>query len=181
MAWRERARTVFSALFKLVPEEARNFWKGVVPLLLALTLSSASNYIFHIAVSRLLGPAAYGGLTALLAILLILSVPVGVIQTVVAKKTAVLRAEGQGEAISPMVSATGRTLLRISVPILIGLVAVSPWIGNFLHIGISSAALVGPYAVLAALTAIPLGVLQGDLDFGALAWVSIFGVGVRLA
>jgi hypothetical protein len=64
------------------------------PLLVAVTVMNASNYLFHVAVSRLLGPTAYGGLSALLAVMLVLSVPFGVLQATVARRIAVLRSEG---------------------------------------------------------------------------------------
>jgi O-antigen/teichoic acid export membrane protein len=163
-----------------LPAEARSFWKGVVPLLLALTISNGSNYIFHVVVSRLLGPAAYGGLAALLAVLLILSVPFGVIQTVVAKRVAIVRSDGRDGDIPALVSGTAMALLKVGVPIVVLLLALSPLLGDFLHISTGASSLLGPYAILAVLTAIPLGALQGRLQFGSLAWVSIFGVAVRL-
>jgi O-antigen/teichoic acid export membrane protein len=69
--------------------------RGALPLLLALGLLNASNFLFHVAVSRLLGPTSYGALAAILAIALVVSVPHGVVQTVVAKRVSLLRVSGQ--------------------------------------------------------------------------------------
>ena len=55
----------------LIGSDVERFWRGLVPLLTALTLLNASNYIFHVAISRLLGPSLYGGVAALLAVMLL--------------------------------------------------------------------------------------------------------------
>src|SRR5687767_7484197 len=79
----------------LLPITVRRFTQESILLLLGLGLLNGSNYLFHVAVSRLLGPSEYGALAALLAVAMVLSVPFGVIQTVVAQRTATLRASGR--------------------------------------------------------------------------------------
>ena len=68
-----------------LPAGARDFSEQAVLLLLTLGLLNVSNYVFHIVVSRLLGPSEYGALAALLALFLVLSVPFCVLQTVAAR------------------------------------------------------------------------------------------------
>jgi glycosyltransferase involved in cell wall biosynthesis/O-antigen/teichoic acid export membrane protein len=166
-------------LRRLIPVEARRFWLGLFPLLLALTLSNGSNYIFHVAISRLLGPSRYGALAALLAVIMILSVPFGVVQTIVARRTSLSRSAGRNDGAGMAVGAIRRFGWLGAAAGLI-LILASPILSGFLHIGVLPAALIGPYACLALMTSVPSGVLQGELRFQSLAAASVIGVATRL-
>jgi glycosyltransferase involved in cell wall biosynthesis/O-antigen/teichoic acid export membrane protein len=168
-------------LVRLIPSDTRRFWRGLLPLLLALTLSNGSNYIFHVVISRLLGPSRYGALAALLAVILILSVPFGVLQTIVAKRTALLRTEGTEDETGNLAVGATRSLTLLGAGAAVILIMVSPILSGFLHTGVVPAALIGPYAGLALLTSVPLGVLQGELRFHHLATAAVVGVMTRLA
>lgn len=164
----------------LVSIETREFIRGALPLFLALGLLNASNYLFHVVASRLLGPAQYGALAALLAFMLVVSVPCGVLQTVVAKRVAVLRARGDEATPTGFIGGTLR-----SVALLAGLGAVllamlTPLIAALVHVGLGPPLLLGPFLFLAMLTSVPLGVLQGRLRFGAVGLTTAVGVLVRL-
>jgi glycosyltransferase involved in cell wall biosynthesis/O-antigen/teichoic acid export membrane protein len=151
-------------------------------LLLAIGLLNGSNYLFHVGVSRALGPSDYGALAALLAVLMILSVPLGVLQTVAAQRAAALRAQGRSEEINPFAESTARGVLPIAVvAAVVTLVLGAPVLAVFLNVSFASSSLLAPYVVLAALSAIPLGVLQGAMRFGAFALLVVTGVVVRLA
>ena len=79
----------------------RIFRRDALALLVSLGIMSASNYAFHLIVSRSLGPGEYGALSSLLAVLLVMSVPLNTLQTVVAKRTAELRGAGRAPGIPP--------------------------------------------------------------------------------
>jgi glycosyltransferase involved in cell wall biosynthesis/O-antigen/teichoic acid export membrane protein len=158
-----------------------HFSREAALLLLALGLLNASNYLFHVGVSRLLGPSDYGALAALLALLMVLAVPVSVLQTVVAQRTAALRAQGRSGEITAFAGATAKGVFPFAaVGGLVALVLGTPVLAVFLDVSVASSSLLAPYVVLAALSAIPLGVLQGGLRFGAFAALVIVGVVVRL-
>lgn len=151
-------------------------------LLLAVGLLNASNYLFHVAVSRSLGPSDYGALAALLAVLMVLSVPFAVLQTVVAQRTAALRAQDRTHEMGAFAAATARAVLPLALAtgfatLLVG----APLLSVFLNVSLASSSLLAPYVLLATLGAIPLGVLQGAMRFGALAVVVLSSVAVRLA
>jgi len=151
-------------------------------LVLALGVLNGSNYLFHVVVSRQLGPSDYGALAALLAILLVLSVPQGVLQTVVAQRAAALRAQGRSEDVVELTAATTRGVLPLVVAAgFASLVLAGPLFAIFLDVSLASASLLAPVVVLGTLGAIPLGVLQGSMRFGAFAVVVLGGVAVRLA
>lgn len=165
---------------RFLPASVRELARGTVPLLLALGLLNASNYIFHVAVSRLLGPAEYGALASLLAVVIVLSVPLSVTQTVVAKRAAVLRASGRSEEIDALAVGTARAMAGFGLAGLIVLVAVSPGLAWFLRTEAGPAALLGPFWLLSLLLSVPMGVIQGRLQFTALGAVALLGVAVRL-
>jgi glycosyltransferase involved in cell wall biosynthesis/O-antigen/teichoic acid export membrane protein len=158
-----------------------DFSRATGLLLLAIGLLNGSNYLFHVAVSRLMGPSDYGALAALLAVLMILSVPFGVLQTVVAQRTAALGAKGRSNEILAFVRTT--TFGVVPVALVAGatvLVLAAPVIAMFFDVSFASASLLAPFVLLATLLAIPLGVLQGSMRFGAFAVLILSGVVIRL-
>jgi glycosyltransferase involved in cell wall biosynthesis/O-antigen/teichoic acid export membrane protein len=159
---------------------ASRFWRQSVVLLLALSVLNASNYVFHVVVSRLLGPASYGSLASLLAVVLVLSVPFSVLQTVLAQRTAALAvAGGRDRAVELAADAVkGLTPVALLFGAIVALAA--PAFAFFLHLGVVSALLLAPYVVLSMLASVPQGVLQGRLRFAALGAVMVGGVALRL-
>jgi O-antigen/teichoic acid export membrane protein len=143
----------------------------------AMVAANALNYAFNLVMSRLLGPADYGALGALLALVLVGTVPGVAFQAVVARHTA-LAGEAVGRLWSWVLVAAavaGGALGLLAV-------AASPALAAFLHLPS-----LGPCLWLAAaLLPLPLlsatqGMLQGREWFGALAAVLLTAAGVRLA
>jgi O-antigen/teichoic acid export membrane protein len=143
----------------------------------AMAAANALNYAFNLVMSRLLGPADYGALGALLALVLVGTVPGVALQAVVARHTTLA-----GEAV-------GRLWSRVLVAVVaaggaLGLltVAAGPAVAGFLHLRS-----LGPCLWLAAaLLPLPLlsavqGMLQGREWFGILAAVLLAAAAGRLA
>jgi glycosyltransferase involved in cell wall biosynthesis/O-antigen/teichoic acid export membrane protein len=147
------------------------------PLLLALAVLNASNYAFHVAATRALGPGDYGQLASLLAALMVLSVPFAVVQTLVAKRAAALR---PGDDPAQLAAGVLKALLPLGLVGGAALAAASPLLASFLKATTPEVALLGPYAALSAILAAQSGILQGRLRFGALAWLTAVGVAARL-
>src|SRR5262245_10052984 len=149
---------------------------------MAPTMAAANglNYAFNLVMLRLLQPADYGALGALLAVILIGTVPGLALQAVVARHTA-LRA-GDHDAVAELWS---RTLVAVSwVSLGLGLVAAAaaPALAAFLHLGSLAPALwlaanILPLALVATLQ----GMLQGVQRFGVLAAVLLLNAEIRLA
>ncbi len=150
-------------------------------MLFSLVLLNGSNFLLHILLGRLLGPSEYGALAALLAVFMVFSVPVGIVQTVVAKRTAGLLGAGRHAEAAALASGATKAHVAIGTLALLLGVAASPAIASFLHVGSATAALLGPYTLLTLLAGVPLGVLQGRMQFGTLATVIVAGVGMRVA
>jgi glycosyltransferase involved in cell wall biosynthesis/O-antigen/teichoic acid export membrane protein len=158
-----------------------DFFRGTGLLILAIGLLNGSNYLFHVAVSRLLGPSEYGALAALLAVMMILSVPLAVLQTVAAERAAALRAQGRSEEVSRFAAVTMSGILPIAViAAVVTLVAGAPLLAVFLDVSLVSSALLAPVVLLSILGAIPLGVLQGVMRFGAFGVLVVSNVAIRL-
>jgi O-antigen/teichoic acid export membrane protein len=137
-------------------------------------LANAGNYAFNLVMAFLLGPEAYGALAALLALVLVGSVPGLALQAVVARRTTLARGAAWPGA-AWLVGRAGLGLVLLTV-------LAGPGLVLFLHL--DSAVPVGWLAL--ALAPTPLlfavqGLLQGRERFGALAAVMLAGAVVKLA
>jgi O-antigen/teichoic acid export membrane protein len=137
-------------------------------------LGSITNYGSNIIFSRLLSPASYGDLTALLAFSVIAAVPTGAAQTIVAERIAVLLARGEHDqarylirhafAHVGMIALTLGFLYAMSIPLLkqaLSLQAIGPAIA------------LAPLLILSFFIPVAYGVLQGMERFIALGAVML--------
>jgi glycosyltransferase involved in cell wall biosynthesis/O-antigen/teichoic acid export membrane protein len=159
----------------------RDFWRQTALLLAVLGVVNGSNYAFHVVVSRMLGPSDYGALAALLAVLLVMSVPFGVIQTAVAHKAAAARAAGRPQDVRPLaLTALKTTTVLAYVAGFVVAVVGAPLLSIFLRVDLGSALLLAPYVVASIPASVAQGVLQGERRFGALASVQLTAAVLRL-
>ncbi|HET9061395.1 MAG TPA: glycosyltransferase [Acidimicrobiales bacterium] len=149
-------------------ESNRRGWV-VAGITLAANLGS---FLFLVLVARSATPAVYGGLAALAALTLIFDVPANALQVAVGNRV--------GEA--PLVagpllidaSALGAGLCTL-------LLAVSPLVEAFLHLpSITSALLLGAYALPVGISVVPKGVLASRGRLPVLAVGLLAGIVVRL-
>lgn len=161
---------------------ASHLLTGGAPLLIAgMTAVNIANLVFHVVVSRNLGPASYGALGALLSIVLVLTVPVGALQAVITREVAARRAT-TGPGVVPLV--VGPLLAEAVVwgaggAIVLGL--ASPVMRSFLHLpSLSAALLLSAYVVPVAIGLVPKAVLLGEQRFGRVALALVAGATVRL-
>jgi len=146
----------------------------------AMGVGNVLNYAYNLAMVRPLGPAGYGALAALLALVLIGAFPGMALQVVVARHTA-LRGNDQ-RAIGELWAGTLTVTLVGGAGLgLLGVLA-APAVTGFLHLGSIVPAL-WLAAALAPLPAIAAtqGMLQGRERFGALAAVLLAAAGGKLA
>jgi O-antigen/teichoic acid export membrane protein len=143
----------------------------------AMAAANGLNYAFNVVMSRELGPADYGALGALLAVVLVGTVPGVALQAVVARHTALAR----DDATAGLWAAVLVAVLGVGAALgLLALIA-SPGLRAFMHLGS-----LAPCLWLAvALLPLPLlssvhGMLQGREWFGALAAVLLVDAAGRL-
>ena len=149
--------------------------RGAVSFLFATAGVNISNFLFHIVISRLLGPAHYGAVGAILSILSLLTVPVGAAQLAVTQ--AVIGHIENDESFS-----LSRLIWRA---IVIGVIAelafasLTPLIDGFLHIGSPiPLLLVSTWIPLATVGAVLQGSLIGEYRFRAVAFATFVGGGL---
>ncbi|HEV3497228.1 MAG TPA: hypothetical protein VHA34_12850 [Actinomycetes bacterium] len=157
---------------------SRSLRRDALVLAVGMGVANAGNYAFNVVMAFLLGPEAYGALAALLAVVLVGSVPGLALQAVVARRTALATGAGLGAAWPGVGWLVGRAGLGLALLC----VLAGPALVLFLHL--DSAV---PVVWLAlALAPTPLlfavqGLLQGRERFGALAAVMVAGAAVKLA
>lgn len=137
----------------------------------ALMAANASNYFLAVAGSHRLSTSSYGLLSALLAVLLVASVPALALQAVVARRTATERLSLPG--------AVRLGLLTGGISVVVG-VAALPGLVIFLHVPHHGIAVVWAVAGLLPVTVLGAvqGHLQGDEAFGRLSvLVLVVGLG----
>ena len=152
---------------------------GTTAIMLALTTAAAAvNYASNLVFSRVLTPAAYGDLTALLALTVIVAIPTGAAQTVVADRLAVHSAAGDRTRVSYLVRhAVAHIALYAGI---VGLVYIAcmPFLPRLLSLQSSGTAwALAPMLVLSFFMPLAFGILQGLERFIALGlvmfWVSL--------
>jgi O-antigen/teichoic acid export membrane protein len=151
---------------------------GSALLLVTLNLASALHFAFHIAMARLLGPAGYGAIAALLAILYVLNVFAESVATVLARYTAHEPDPGRlHDLLRRGLRKGGRATLALAA---LYLTAAVP-LGRWLRIPYPLMALFGLSLVGVGLLPVHRGALQGWKRFGDLGLNMIWEVLAKLA
>jgi len=150
---------------------------GSVLLLVTLNVANALHFAFHIAMARLLGPAGYGALSALLAILYVLNVFAESVQTILARYAS--REPDRGrlhDLLRRALRKGGRATLAMTAVLLAAGVPLGIW----LRIPYPLMALFSLSTVGVGLLPIHRGVLQGMKRFRALGENMIWEVLAKL-
>jgi O-antigen/teichoic acid export membrane protein len=144
---------------------------GAILSLATLVLNGAA-YVYNIACIRYLGSQVYGDVAAMLALFALVSLPLGSIQSLIAREVAQLPTVG---AVGGLLRRAGATAVALGVGLtLIGLV-LADRIRDLLNVESRSIVLAGLSAIIFAVVAAVLyGFLQGSLRFTALG--VIYGV-----
>ena len=153
--------------------------RGGLVLAPSIGLTHGLHYTYNVVMAAVLGPAAFGALGALLALLLLGSVPGIALQAVAARHTALLAQEGGDQR------SLWRSLLQLAAwwgaALAVVTVAASPVLGAWLHLD-------SPVPVLAlALALAPStfsyasqGMLQGREAFGGFVVVGLVNAVAKL-
>jgi O-antigen/teichoic acid export membrane protein len=130
------------------------------------------NFLFHVVMSRQLGPSSYGALNALLGVMSILTVPLGAVQLAVTQ--AVVSSGPRAHSLRSLVcrSAVGGGVAMMA------LLSLCPALASYLNLhSLLSLALVGGWIPLAVVGAVVQGALLGELRFLPVAVGTFFGLG----
>jgi glycosyltransferase involved in cell wall biosynthesis/O-antigen/teichoic acid export membrane protein len=141
---------------------------------IAAVLAAGGNLVFHAVASRVVGPADYGALGALLAAMLALAVPLTSVQVAVTRVVA--RAEGPTDA-----RELYRRTARWSFVFALVVAVAAPAMGWLLRVDdLVLVAAIGPYVGIAVVGAVGRGVQTGRRKVGVVAGSYVLAVSVRL-
>jgi len=158
-----------------------NLTKQVGLVFIASMIVNGSNYLFQIFMSRSLGPADYGVLASLFSLFMILSVPAGALQTVTTKYTSNFKAHGEFGKIKELVKGLLKRVFLFGLGGFILFTLGSNSISSFLHIPSRLPVIItGVALVLAIVSPIVMGVIQGLQAFGYFGTDMIIGALVKL-
>jgi O-antigen/teichoic acid export membrane protein len=149
---------------------------AVAAVTLAVNLGS---FLFLVLVARSAAPAVFGALGALAALTLVFEVPANALQVAVGRTVSATNPNGRVPQVvaGPLLieaSAFGAGACAV-------LLALSPLVESFLHLpSITSALLLGAYALPVGLSVVPKGVLAGQGRWPVLSTGLLAGMAVRL-
>lgn len=140
------------------------------------------NYIFHLAVGRMVSPSVYGEVESLVSLIVIVSVPSAAIMMVVTKYSAGFKAKQDTAGSWEILRYFNRKLFVYGLPVFILAAVFSPFIGNFLKIK-NDWYLVWVWlmAFLSFWAAVSGGILNGWQKFKASSWMGVWGATAKLA
>ena len=138
-------------------------------LLLALSLvASALQWVFHVFVSRGLGPSGYGAYTAALSIFIIFVYPMSALQMAVADRTSRYQALRKHAAIGGLLRRMMQLLLLVFVAVFVAELAVGPSLVEKWKLNADEVWVLGFLVVVTVLMTTVRGLLQGLQRFVAL-------------
>lgn len=152
--------------------------RGGWSLVIATTGINGLNFLFHVLISRLLGPSDYGALGAVLNVISVLAVPLGAVQLAVTQAVV----SDARKSRRSLRSLTVKAMLW-GVGAMVAVWVLSPLIDAFLNLKspVTDLAL-GFWVPLAVVTAVLQGALLGEMRYVPVAVASFFGGGaLRLA
>jgi O-antigen/teichoic acid export membrane protein len=161
---------------------ANDLLRHNVLLIIGTFFTGIVSYLFHPAVTHLLGGGAYGAIISLMSLMGILALPSQVFITVFNKFTADLTARGQNDQLSYLLRGATRYSIWFGILNAVVIIALSPLIATFLKL--QSPALVvvvGLGMVLSLAGAVTNGAVQGRQKFGWLALMSFVAIALRVA
>ncbi len=152
--------------------------RGQLTLFWALMMANGANLGFHVIVSRLLEPSAYGAVVALLVVVLVVMVPVSALQVSIVRAIAIYRGQG----------ATGYSIRRLLMRSMVAggtaavtIIAISPFVNDFLHLGgLLPVVFLALFVLVSVAGLAPRALLLGEERFKALAIALLIGAAVRL-
>lgn len=151
-------------------------------MFIATSIVNVSNYLFHVVMGRMLGPASYGILTSLLSIFLIISVPAGTVQTVITKYVSTFKARNQYGKISYLLFTSLEKLFFYGVLGFLIFSLISGYLASFLQIPSRIPVIIlGTFILVSVILPVVYGGLWGLQSFGHLGSNMVMGAFLRLA
>jgi O-antigen/teichoic acid export membrane protein len=156
--------------------------KGATVMGVLTLLASATMYASNLIFSRLLEPASYGDLTALLALLVVLTVPTGAAQTVIAERVASYMADGRVDRVRYLIRHALAHVTIIALVVGVLYTMAIPLVEQLLQLqAVGPAIALAPLVMLSFLFPVALGALQGMDRYLAFGLFMLAGAVSRIA
>jgi len=150
-------------------------------LFLASGFVNVCNLFFWLFMVRRLNAVDYGILNALFSMFMILSLPGGTIQTVIAKFVAQFYGTNEFSKVKFFMIHVGKRVIIFSLLFLALFVGLAPAISGFLKIPVVSLVVItGCVLFLSIISPLTIGILQGAQRFAAMALNGILGAVLKL-
>lgn len=135
---------------------------------------NASNFVFHVVIGRMIGPARYGEAMALLNVLLVVGVVFAGVQAAVTQSAVDAEAAGRVFDLPSLVKKAALVGMAIGAVV----VVLAPWLAGFLHMpSTKPALLLAAMPVLALAGAVLQGVLMARVQYATVGLASLVGGG----
>ncbi len=157
---------------------------GSLILFIMMNVFNLLNYFFQFSMARMLGPADYGVLAALMSLIYIFTIPNEAIQTIVSRYTSKYSADRKPGKIKSLFVKSVKRGIQISFLLFIVYIPIAYLLSGFLKINFWLLVLTG--GIIFALFIVPVnrGILQGNKRFAGLGWnmviEGIFKVGLSI-
>ncbi len=171
---------MLNKLFAFITEDKKLLKQGSV-LFSTTLLASLINYFYHFSMGRMLGPAGYGIVGALFAILYFLIALLNTIQTVTAKFVSAMKAEKKIGEIGYLLIKSHRVIFIFGLAFFSAVLAGSKLLSTFLHIPIANIIVFSFIFLVVFVVSNLRGFLQGLQKFVALGANVIFEAIIKIS
>ena len=140
--------------------------KDSIILFAATSIVNLSNFIFHMYVSRSLGPEKYGVVVTLLALVIVIVMPSLALQMTIAKRASILKAREKFGSVEHLYKKTSAWFLALGIAYFIIFTLGSGIFQEFFHIKDRMLLIIlGLISVIALVLPVIRGILQGLQNF----------------
>lgn len=157
------------------------FAKNSVILFAGTMLANVLNYIFHLAVGRLVSVEVYGEIESLLSLVQIISVPALTLTMVATRYTSKAKAKQDKGKSYEVFRYMNSKVFAYGIPVFVFSLLITPIVSKFLHID-SNLPLIFIWITMFAsfFYHVNTGILNGWQKFAGTSWASIWGSVVKL-
>ncbi len=167
-------------LLTLITEDKRLLKQGSI--LFSTTLfASVINYFYHFSMGRMLGPAGYGIVGALFAILYFLIAVLNTIQTVTAKFVSTLKADNKLNQIGHLLEKSNEKIFILGVIFFVATILALKPLSDFLHVSRTNITIFSFVFLVVFVVSNLRGFLQGLQKFTALGANVIFEAVIKIS
>jgi O-antigen/teichoic acid export membrane protein len=154
---------------------------GSSVIFIASFISNAGNYLFNLAMGRLLPVSEYGMLLSIISLIGLLTVFQSALTSLFAKFSAKFSAAGDIQALNGLRINGIKTVLTVAIIFFVLLILFTNIIDSFLHLSNKIFWVLASISVFfSILSSFTVGVLQGQLRFILLSFLNILGVASKM-